>query len=140
VALGGWRYFIPQSEERSLREDDRDLSTEMQASGYVHVRTGSELAEVDLAATDRLLGMFAGSQLDFELDRQMRESDDPTLAEMTTAALAVLDQNEAGFYLVVEGGRIDRTRTRSLGRFTVLALTMRSGWRWITRLRIPTRW
>lgn len=35
----------------------------------------------------------------------------PTLAEMTTGALNVLDGNANGFFLMVEGGEVDRTAT-----------------------------
>jgi alkaline phosphatase len=37
----------------------------------------------------------------------MNLSNVPTLAEMTSAALAVLSRNDEGFFVLVEGGRID---------------------------------
>jgi alkaline phosphatase len=41
----------------------------------------------------------------FEIDR--KGSTEPSLAEMTAKALAVLSKREQGFFLMVEGGRID---------------------------------
>ncbi|KAE8747418.1 hypothetical protein FOCC_FOCC005885, partial [Frankliniella occidentalis] len=45
--------------------------------------------------------------MDFEADRDAGPDGDPSLADMTRAALAVLQRNPRGFFLFVEGGRID---------------------------------
>ncbi|KAJ1522008.1 hypothetical protein ONE63_002330 [Megalurothrips usitatus] len=45
--------------------------------------------------------------MDFEADRDAGPDGDPSLADMTRAALAVLLRNPKGFFLFVEGGRID---------------------------------
>lgn len=37
-----------------------------------------------------------------------RRTDVPTLSEMTNAALRVIEKNDKGFYLMVEGGAVDR--------------------------------
>ena len=53
---------------------------------------------------DRLLGLFAPDGLPRAWDRN---DSDPSLAEMTRLALPILNRNEAGFFLMVEGSQID---------------------------------
>lgn len=53
-----------------------------------------------------MLGLFAPEGIEYA-DKQL-EKDDPTLAEMTAAALQILSRNPNGFFLFVEGGRIDQ--------------------------------
>ena len=66
---------------------------------------GDELLAFDAASERPLLGLFAPSHLAFEADRaQTRE---PSLSEMTATAIELLSRHEAGFVLIVEGGRID---------------------------------
>lgn len=55
--------------------------------------------------TDRVLGLFAHNLMEFKLLSQ--GSNQPSLAEMTQKALEMLRDNEKGFVLLVEGGRID---------------------------------
>ncbi len=56
----------------------------------------------------RLLGLFADSHLPYAIDRDAAgEEQAPTLAEMTTKALEFLAADPDGFFLMVEGGRID---------------------------------
>ncbi|ASK35419.1 alkaline phosphatase [Alcanivorax sp. N3-2A] len=102
---GGRRHFLPAPDGR--RTDDRNLIAEMEGAGYTWVETGSELAGVDLANTDKLFGLFNSSDLNYELDRVNDDLDEPSLAEMTGAAIDVLSRNQEGYFLMVEGGRID---------------------------------
>src|SRR5690606_17222035 len=53
-----------------------------------------------------LLGLFAPEHLDYVRDRSPRSSQ-PTLAKMSRAALRVLERNTNGFFLMIEGARID---------------------------------
>jgi alkaline phosphatase len=62
---------------------------------------------LDLTHTPRLLGLFEPEHMHFEHDRPRDGAGEPSLAEMTRAAIAVLKQNPKGFFLMVEGGRID---------------------------------
>jgi alkaline phosphatase len=45
--------------------------------------------------------------MQFELDRAKDKAGEPSLAEMTTKAIQILKRNPKGFFLLVEGGRID---------------------------------
>lgn len=58
----------------------------------------------------RLAGLFGGTggNLEYRLaDGSGHDPENPTLAEMTTAALAVLSRNPYGFVLMIEGGAVD---------------------------------
>lgn len=55
----------------------------------------------------RLLGLFAGSHMDFDHDRDTSPQGQPELAEMTRAAIHALSRDPDGYVLMVEGARID---------------------------------
>ena len=117
VALGGGRReFLPASgidpeypEFPGRRLDGRDLMDEW-ATRHPDGRlvwNATQLAALDLAGTPRLLGLFDPDHMKFEHDRPRDRAGEPSLAEMTRAALMVLKRHRQGFVLVVEGGRID---------------------------------
>ena len=70
--------------------------------GYAVARTAAQLD----AAPDnrRLLGLFNDDHLNYELDRPATQ---PSLAQMTHAALGRLDRAPNGFLLQIEAGRVD---------------------------------
>ena len=111
VILGGGRRHFISAENGGKRTDDRDLTSEWrdryadQSAAYV--QTGSELRSTDLASTDKLLGLFTSSHMSYEADRTANARDEPSIAEMTDRALDLLSRNEAGYFLMVESGRID---------------------------------
>lgn len=117
VALGGGRReFMPvraadpeYGDALSRRRDGRDLVAEWQArhpQGH-YVWNAAQLAALDLARTPRLFGLFEPDNLQFEHDRPRDRGGEPSLAELTRAAIAVLERHASGYVLVVEGGRID---------------------------------
>ena len=69
------------------------------------MRNRAALLGVDLNKADKVLGLFSKSHMSYELDRDQEK--EPSLAEMTVAAIKVLSKNPDGFFLMVEGGRID---------------------------------
>ncbi len=106
VALGGGAAAFLPREQGGARADDRDLT-----AAWLHaaprralLRTREELLNLDAGAVDQVLGLFAPSHLPFERDRAEHV---PSLAEMTRAALQLLMKDDRGFFLMVEGGRID---------------------------------
>lgn len=113
VALGGGRRaFLPEGTEKGRRKDGRNLTDEWVASqnGAAYVNNREGLAEVDVNATSKLLGLFDDSHMDYELDREARPSTpdvQPSLSEMTETAIKMLSKDGDGFYLMVEGGRVD---------------------------------
>ena len=55
----------------------------------------------------QLMGLFQPSHMQFEADRENDPGGEPSLADMTELAIRQLSLNEKGFFLLVEGGRID---------------------------------
>jgi alkaline phosphatase len=53
----------------------------------------------------KVWGLFAPTALPYELDRDAAKS--PSLEEMTEKALGILSQNESGFFLMIEGSKVD---------------------------------
>lgn len=70
-----------------------------------YVWNAQELADAPL--DQPLLGLFERSHMEFEHDRPTDKGGEPTLAEMTRAAIARLQRGPNGYVLLVEGGRID---------------------------------
>lgn len=85
--------------------DNRSLLEEAVPLGWTVVRNESELEAIDPATNERLLGLFTDSHMSYELDRD--PAVEPSLAEMTETAIDILSKDEDGFFLMVEGGRID---------------------------------
>lgn len=105
---GGQRNYLPKSvNPSSKRSDTLNLVTAMEGKGYSYVDTGSKLAALDATKAGKLLGLFSQSEMAYELDRVKQNLDQPSLTQMTEKALDVLSRNNNGFFLMVEGGRID---------------------------------
>jgi len=117
IAMGGGRRhfmtdetFDPEyNEETGRRGDERDLVADWAAKSDTHkvVFTGEDFAAVDFASEVNVLGLFEPSHMQYELDRPLDTGREPSLAEMTVAAITRLSQDEDGFVLMVESGRID---------------------------------
>lgn len=71
--------------------------------GYTPVFTRQQLLAANTPPDSRLVGVFARTQMDFEVER----TDQPSLAEMATAAIERLSAHPQGFVMQIEGGRVD---------------------------------
>jgi alkaline phosphatase len=151
---GGRKWFLPTSVPGSARSDkndyafsatdphtadivtqwkaapgrldkDRDVLADFQRAGFSYVADKTALDRIDVHTTDRLLGLFAHSNMNVALDkidgRRHKASgitgrvvddygfpDQPMLEEMTVKALGVLARQPQGFVLMVEGASIDK--------------------------------
>ena len=101
VLFGGGRALFRSgiSGYKFKRTDGRDLVEEARKADYVYVETRDELMWLK-AENDRVLGLFSDGYM-------INQYPEPTLAEMTEAALEILSHNEKGFFLMVEGSQID---------------------------------
>jgi alkaline phosphatase len=98
---GGKRHFLPES-EGGERTDGRNLMDEAREKGYAVV---TERDAFDAVSATPMLGLFAMSHMDYEIDRDPDEQ--PSLTAMTRKALNLLEGDEDGFFLMAEGSRID---------------------------------
>ncbi|NTV70848.1 MAG: alkaline phosphatase [Azonexaceae bacterium] len=118
VAMGGGRtYFLPKtafdpeySSTKGRRSDGRDLTAEWVSTRGANAKFVWNKAGFDAAnpaTTDFLLGLFEPSHVQYEADRANDKAGEPSLTEMTEKSINMLKKSQNGFFLHVEGGRID---------------------------------
>ncbi|MFT3896675.1 MAG: alkaline phosphatase [Thermomonas sp.] len=110
---GGRREFLPKTtrdpeypEQTGSRGDGRDLVSEWQ----VRHPGGSyawNTAQLQSASDGPLLALFEPDHMHFEHERAQDGAGEPSLADMTKAAISRLSKNPNGYVLLVEGARID---------------------------------
>lgn len=124
---GGLRYWIPKEANekgevyqslveqtggtvkiKSKRKDNKNLLDEAEKMGYSLAFNRNDLSNVN---NGKLLGLFAYSGMQDGIEYSQTKNDPertmPGLKEMTEKALDILSQDEDGFFLMIEGGRID---------------------------------
>lgn len=102
---GGLRNFVPKAKGvKGKRKDGRDLTKEAQKKGIAFVKDAAGLKGAKLDGKTPLLGLFSMSHMAYEADRG---NDQPSLAEMSEAAIKYLSKNKKGYYLEIEAGRVD---------------------------------
>ena len=87
---GGVKYF---------KREDRNLIEEFKASGYQVIDDYKQLSQIN---NDKVLGLFADVGLPWALDEQPHR-----LKNMAMAAIDRLDNNNNGFFMLIEGSQID---------------------------------
>lgn len=84
------------------------------AAGYTVVVDRDGLQALDPEVENRVSGQFGSGDMPYEADGL---GGLPTLSEMTLAALRILENDPDGFFLMVEGGRIDHAcHSHDIGR------------------------
>ncbi len=100
VALGaGYKYLVKEK-----RADKEDLLDELNKLGYTVVKTKEEMEKTN---SNKLFGLFADDALAYEFDRETNRPSEPSLFEMTSKAISILSKDKDGFFLMVEGSKVD---------------------------------
>ena len=106
VLMGGGRnHFTPFDAKTNPkgRADGRDLLAEFAAQGYFVAKTRADMASSRPGR--KFVGVYSS---EYHLDyASKRRPEQPTLAEMTAKAIELLSKDPDGFFLMVEGGKID---------------------------------
>jgi alkaline phosphatase len=106
LAGGGLRNFI--TGEGSKREDNRNLVEEFASNGYqtfIGAQSTESFLNHKAEGGEQVLALFSSSHLPYAIDRV--EGQTPSLAQITEKGIEVLEKDKDGFFLMVEGGRID---------------------------------
>ncbi|XP_064642072.1 alkaline phosphatase-like isoform X1 [Lineus longissimus] len=137
VFAGGRKYFIPNSESDPEypekiggRTDGRNLIKEWEADKagrnltYKYVWRKKEFDQLEAGNYDRVLGLFDYDHMNYEGDRATDKAGEPSLVEMTEYAVKQLERNPNGYFLFVEGARIDHGHHMNLGKHALNEMVM----------------
>ena len=104
VIFGGGSSYFTAKADGGKRNDSRNLLTEFKTQKY---SVAANKADFDKLPADgsKIVGLFTKDHMAYDLDRDA--SKEPSLAEMTGKAIDALSAKKKGFFLMVEGGRID---------------------------------
>ena len=114
VIFGGGRMHFMTVEQRDPERDDKvglrldgmDLIGAWQRRHPQGAYVWNRAQLVAAASKSPVLGLFEYDHLHFEHDRAS-DAGEPSLAELTRAAITRLQSSNDGYFLLVEGGRID---------------------------------
>lgn len=101
VLGGGSQYLLPVS-NGGKRKDGENLINELKKTGYEFVETREQMLK---SKSGKVWGLFATDDMNYDLDRNPEVQ--PSLAEMTQKAIEILSRNNKGFFLHVEGSKVD---------------------------------
>lgn len=111
---GGRREFMPKNSikvegKSGKRTDNRDLRDEWKIKYPMgkYVENSKEFNSINEKTTKKALGLFNYSHMQYEADRKNDKDGEPSLTQMTKKAIQILKNNDKGFVLVIESGRID---------------------------------
>ncbi|NLY46256.1 MAG: alkaline phosphatase [Tissierella sp.] len=93
---GGYNFMVAEG-----RKDDADMLSILNERGYDILTSKYDLENFD---GDKAWGLFANESLPYAFDN---DGSSPTLAAMTEKAIETLSKDEDGFFLLVEGSKID---------------------------------
>ncbi|MFJ8236724.1 alkaline phosphatase [Ureibacillus sp. NPDC094379] len=99
VVLGGGSEALNKT-----RKDGENLEKVIKEKGYDFITNREELKSTK---SNKIWGSFAPSAVAYDFDRATTKPNEPTIAEMTEKAINTLQKDKDGFFLMVEGSKID---------------------------------
>lgn len=114
LILGGGRcHFLPNNTEGSCRDDNKDVVAMAKQNGFSYIDNRDDFDDLESRGGVKLplLGLLASRDIPYEIDRVHSPELYPSEAEMTRLALKALSaatkDSEKGFFVMIEGSRID---------------------------------
>ena len=101
VIGGGQNYLDPK-----IRTDNVNLNEVLRSRNYTIANTVSAFHKLG-SSDKKVWSLLAKEDFPYDLDRKTLYDTLPSLAEMTGKALQILSQNPSGFFLMVEGSKVD---------------------------------
>lgn len=136
LAWGGGRInFLPKTRDgaevvdpenpksKGRRLDGRDLTQEWLATRgpkAAYVWNKPQFDAIDPAKTEFVLGLFEPSHMQYEADRAKDTAGEPSLTAMTEKAIRMLARHPNGYFLHIEGGRVDHAHHAGNARRALL--------------------
>jgi alkaline phosphatase len=114
LVFGGGAQFFTPAERGGKRSDGRDLLAELAGRGYRVASSPEQMRTLDPTAAQPVIGLFAKDVLSYDAVRDPAK--EPSLTEMTTRAIDILSKKPNGFFLMVEGARIDHALHATLAK------------------------
>ena len=93
---GGYSFMVPEG-----RKDGTNMLTVLESKGYEVLTTKEEFENFN---GEKAWGLFADTSLPYDFDN---DGSVPTLEAMTVKAIETLSKDEDGFFLLVEGSKVD---------------------------------
>lgn len=86
-----------------------------------YVINAGEMIGLNYEEVDKVLGLFANNHMNYESIREKGSEGEPSLSEMTKAAIKILNNkmNKNGYVLMVEGGKIDQAHHQNHARLAL---------------------
>ncbi|MHC1746562.1 MAG: alkaline phosphatase [Negativicutes bacterium] len=103
VLSAGSPYLLPK-ELGGKRQDGENLVAVLENKGYAYIEDRDALMNIK---SGKVWGMFGTDDMAYEMDRRVLAPQQPSLAEMTQKAIDLLSQNQKGFFLFIEGSKVD---------------------------------
>lgn len=114
LILGGGRcHFLPNTTDGSCRGDDKDIVALAKKNGFNYIDNRKDFDGLNLGSSVKLplLGLVANLDIPYEVDRRTMDDEYPSLDEMARTAMTALSDatkaSDQGFFLMIEGSRID---------------------------------
>lgn len=110
---GGRCHFLSNMTEGSCRADNKNVVELAKKNGYNYISDRKSFDDLKggKSLDFPMLGLFAETDIPYEIDRRNENDIYPSLHEMAEAAMTALSiatkDSDKGFFLMIEGSRID---------------------------------